>query len=77
MILIDDSAAVPDKPKKLTKWTDDFTDARNWLICEVGAFHGEQYFADIFDHMQKRPVLKEKGRGRSDVLRLLDYWFNG
>ena len=30
VILIDDYAAVPEKTKKLTKWTDDFTDARNW-----------------------------------------------
>jgi DNA-directed RNA polymerase subunit RPC12/RpoP len=77
VILIDDSAPVLDNRKKLTKWTDDFTDARNWLTRELDALHGEQYFAGIFDHMQKRPVLKEKGRGRSDVLRLLDDWFNG
>jgi hypothetical protein len=76
VILIDDSAAVLDNRKKLTKWTDDFTDARNWLIRELEALHGEQYFAGIFDHMKKRPVLKEKGQGRSDVLRLFDYWFN-
>jgi DNA-directed RNA polymerase subunit RPC12/RpoP len=76
VILIDDSAALLDNRKKLTKWTDDFTDARNWLTRELDALHGEQYFADIFDHMQKRPVLKEKGQGRSDVLRLFDYWFN-
>jgi hypothetical protein len=76
VILIDDSAAVLDNRKKLTKWTDDFTDARNWLIRELDALHGEQYFAGIFDHMQKRPVLKEKGQGRSDALRLFDYWFN-
>ena len=56
---------------------DDFTDARNWLTRELDALHGEQYFAGIFAHMQKSPVLKEKGRGRSDVLRLLDHWFNG
>ena len=30
VILIDDYAAVPEKTKKLTKWTEDFTDARNW-----------------------------------------------
>ena len=30
VILIDDYAAVPEKTKKLTNWTDDFTDARNW-----------------------------------------------
>ena len=77
VILIDDYAAEPAKTKEVKKWTDDFTDARNWLIRELDARHGEQYFAGIFDHMQKRPVLKEKGRGRSDVLRLLDYWFNG
>ena len=69
-------AAVPAKIKKLKTWTDDFSDARNWLIRELDAFHGEQYFAGIFDHMQKRGVLKKKGRGRSDALRLFDYWFN-
>src|SRR5215510_9712024 len=56
VILIDDYAAVPTKPKKLKKWTDNFTEARNWLIDEVGTFRGEQYFAGIFDHKQKRSV---------------------
>jgi hypothetical protein len=69
VILIDDCAAEPAKPKKLKKWTDDFTEARNWLICEVGAFRGEQYFAGIFDHKQKRSVFNEKGRGKLDLLR--------
>src|ERR1700746_2463478 len=32
VILIDDCAAVPAKPKKLKERTDEFTDARNWLI---------------------------------------------
>ena len=69
VILIDDYAADPAKTKKLEKWTDDFTDARNWLIRELGAFRGKQYFAGIFDHMQKRSVFKqEKGRGRLDFL---------
>jgi hypothetical protein len=67
VILIDDCAAVPTKPEKLTKWTDDFTDARNWLILHLGAFRGEQYFAGIFDHKEERSVFKEKGRGRLDV----------
>ena len=63
VILIDDYAAEPAKTKKLKKWTDDFTDARNWLIRELGAFRGKQYFAGIFDHRQKRSVFKEeKGR---------------
>ena len=62
VILIDDSAAVLDNRKKLTKWTDDFTDARNWLIRELDTLHGEQYFAGIFDHKEKRSVFKEKGR---------------
>src|SRR4030095_7540823 len=48
VILIDDSAAVLDNRKKLTKWTDDFTDAQDWLIRELDAFRGEQYFAGIF-----------------------------
>ena len=62
VILIDnDSAAVLDNRKKLTKWTDDFSDARNWLIRELDAVHGEQYFADIFDHQQNRSVLKVNG----------------
>jgi len=41
VILIDDCAAALDNRKKLTKWTDDFNDARNWLIRELDAFHGE------------------------------------
>jgi len=69
VILIDDYAAVPAKTKKLKKCTDDFTGARNWLIRELGAFRGEQYFAGIFDHKEKRSVFKEKGRGKLDVLR--------
>jgi predicted RNA-binding Zn-ribbon protein involved in translation (DUF1610 family) len=63
VILIDDSAEVVDKPKKLTKWTDDFTDALDWLILELGALRGEQYFANIFDHRQKRSVFKENRQG--------------
>src|SRR5262245_48795050 len=61
VILIDDSAALLDNRKKLTKWADDFTDARNWLIGELDALHGEQYFADIFDHQQDKSVLKVNG----------------
>ena len=68
MILIDDYAAVPEKTKKLTKWTDDFADARNWLIRELDTLHGEQYFAGIFDHKEKRSVFKEKGPGKLDLL---------
>ena len=70
VILIDDDAALLDNRKKLTKCTDDFTDARNWLIRELAAFRGKQYFAGIFDHMQKRSVFKqEKGQGKLDLLR--------
>jgi transcription elongation factor Elf1 len=69
VILIDNCAAVPAKTKELTKWTDDFTDARNWLSDELDAFRGEQYFAGIFDHMRKRSVFQEKGPGRLDLLR--------
>jgi hypothetical protein len=69
VILVDDCATVPTNPKKLTKRTDDFTDARNWLILQLDAFRGEQYFAGIFDHKEKRSVFKEKGRGRLDLLR--------
>ena len=69
VILIEDSAELLENRKKLTKWTSDFTDARNWLIRELAAFRGKQYFAGIFDHMQKRSVFKqEKGRGRLDLL---------
>jgi predicted RNA-binding Zn-ribbon protein involved in translation (DUF1610 family) len=64
-----DCAAVPDKTKELKKWTDDFTDARNWIIGELGGFRGEQYFAGIFDHQQNRSVFKEKGREKLDLLR--------
>jgi DNA-directed RNA polymerase subunit RPC12/RpoP len=69
MILIDDYAAALDNRKKVTKWTDDFNDARNWLIRELDAFRGEQYFAGIFDHTQKRSVFKEERGGRLDLLR--------
>jgi hypothetical protein len=68
VILIDDHAAETAKTKKLEKWTDDFTDARSWLIRELGAFRGGEYSAEIFDHMQERSVFKEKRRGRSDLL---------
>jgi len=61
VILIDDCAAVPAKTKKLKKWTDDFTEARNWLIRQLGAFRGDQYFGGIFDHEEKRSVFKEQG----------------
>jgi DNA-directed RNA polymerase subunit RPC12/RpoP len=61
VILIDDSAALLENRKKLTKWADDYTDARNWLIRELDALHGEQYFAGIFDHQQNRSVLKING----------------
>ena len=61
VILIDDSAALLENRKKLTKRADDYTDARNWLIRELGALHGEQYFAGIFDHQQNRSVLKMNG----------------
>ena len=60
MILIDD-CAVPGKTKKLKKWTDDFTEARDWLIRQLGAFPGDRYFAGIFDHKEKKSVFKEKG----------------
>jgi hypothetical protein len=69
MILIGDCAAAPDKTKKLTKWTDDFTDAQDWLIRELDAFRGEQYFAGIFDPTQKRSVFKEERGGRLDLVR--------
>ena len=61
MILIEDSADLLENRKKLIKWTDDFTDARNWLVAELDALHGEQYFAGIFDHEQNRSVLKMNG----------------
>jgi len=69
VILINDCAAEPAKTKELKKWTDDFTDASNWLIHELEAFRGEQYFAGIFDHTQKRSVFKEEKGGRLDLLR--------
>jgi len=77
VILIDDYAAVPAKTKKLKKCTDDFTGARNRLIRELGAFRGEQYFAGIFDHKEKRSVFKEKGRGKLDLLRFCVPGSNG
>ena len=61
VILIDDSA-VPTTTRKLKKWTDDLTDAQNWVIRQLHAFRGDRYFAGIFDHKEKRSVFKEKGR---------------
>jgi len=61
VILIDDGA-VPTTTSKLKKWTDDLTDARNWMLRQLGAFPGDRYFAAIFDHKEKRSVFKEKGR---------------
>jgi len=68
VILIDDCAAVPVKTEKLKERADEFTDARNWLIRQLDAFHGDQYFAGIFDHKEKRSVFKEKGPGKLDLL---------
>src|ERR1044071_1232422 len=62
VILIDRCAAAPERTRKLKKWTDDFTDARNWLIHQLAAFRGDQYFAGIFDHKEKRAVFKDKAR---------------
>ncbi len=62
MILIDDCAAVPAKTKKLKERTDDFTEARNWLIRQLDAFRGDQYFAGIFDHKKRDPCLRRKGQ---------------
>jgi hypothetical protein len=62
VILIDHGAVVSEKTTKLKKWTDDLADARNWLIQQLGAFRGDQYFAAIFDHKEKRSVFKERGR---------------
>jgi hypothetical protein len=67
VILIDDSA-VPTTTRKLKKWTDDFTDARNWVIRQLHAFRGDRYFAGIFDHKERRSVFKEKGRWKLDLL---------
>jgi hypothetical protein len=62
VILIGHCAAVPAKTKKLKKWTDDLTVARDWLMRHLGAFRGDQYFAAIFDHKEKKSVFKEKGQ---------------
>lgn len=67
VILIDQHARAP-ATRKLTKWTDDFSHAREWLIRELGATRGEDYSAEIFDHTQERSVFTEKGRGKSDLL---------
>ena len=69
VILIDGDAALLDDRKKLTKCTDDFPQARNWLIRVLSAFRGDQYFAAIFDHKEKRSVFKEKAPGKLDLLR--------
>src|SRR5213082_3433706 len=57
VILIDD-CAVPTTSRKLKNWTDDLTDARYWLIRQLGTFPGDRYFAAIFDHKEKRSVFK-------------------
>ena len=62
VILIDHCAPTPARTKKLKKWTDDLTDARNWLIHQLAAPRGDQYFAGIFDHKEKKSVFKEKAR---------------
>ena len=64
ILIFDDcaTAAAPVKTKKVKIWTDDFTDARNWLIRQLGAFPGDRYFAGIFDHKEKRSVFKEQGQ---------------
>jgi len=63
VILIDHCAgAAPARTKKLKKWTDDFTDARNWLTHQLAMLRGDQYFAGIFDHKEKKSVFKEKAR---------------
>jgi len=62
VILTDHCATVPAKTEKLKKWTDDFADARNWLIRQLSTFRGDQYFAAIFDHKEKKSVFKETGR---------------
>jgi len=77
VILIDDCAAVPAKTKKLKEGTDDFTEARNWLIRQLDAFRGDQYFAGIFDHKKKRSVFKEKGPGKLDLLDSVEPDSNG
>jgi len=61
VILIDD-CDVPTTSRKLKKWTDDLTDAQNWLIRQLGAFPGDRYFAAIFDHKEKKSVFKQKGQ---------------
>jgi hypothetical protein len=63
ILIFDDSAtaAAPVKTKKLKIWTDDFTDARKWLIRKVSALRGGHYSAGIFDHKEKRSVFKERG----------------
>ena len=61
VILIDDSE-VPTTSRKIKKWTDDLIEAQNWLIRQLGAFHGARYFAAIFDHKEKKSLFKEKRR---------------
>ena len=69
VILIEDHTAKPTKTKEVKIWTDDFIDARNWLIRELDAFRGKQYLVGIFDHMQRRSVFKDEKGGRLDLLR--------
>src|SRR5215467_3409289 len=60
VIWIEDHTAEPTKTEEIKKWTDDFNDARNWLIRELNAFRGEQCFAGIFDHMRRKSVFKKE-----------------
>src|SRR5437899_11797345 len=57
VILIDD-CSVPTTNRKLKNWTDDLTDARNWMLNQLGAFPGDRYFAAIVDHKEKTSVCK-------------------
>ena len=69
VIWIENHAAEPTKTKEIKKWTDDFNDARIWLIRELDAFRSEQCFAGIFDHMRRKSVFKKERGGRLDLLR--------
>jgi hypothetical protein len=58
VILIDD-CEVPTTSRKLKKWTDDLTDAQNWLIRQLGAFPGGTGISRPFSITRKRnPCLR-------------------
>ena len=62
MILIEDSAEELENRKKLTKWTDDFTDARDWLVRELDACRWGTVCRGHFRSRAKQIRIKDERR---------------